>query len=120
MKQDNFIIIKNIKKFIIDIDSIIKLFPNKEKVLRDNIKSNSYELLKLCYEFNNLPIKYYYKERRLLEYKALSIISILDFFLEESYYLGYISESNTKMMSKELLIIYRKIKGLIKSEESNY
>ena len=120
MKQDNFIIIKSIKKLIIDLDSIVKLFPNKEKILRDNIKKVSYEMLGLCYEFNALPIKYFYKERRILEYKVLSLISILDFYLEESYILGYISETNTKKKSKELLNIYSKMKGLIKTEESNY
>ena len=120
MKQDNFIIIKSIKKLIIDLDSILKVFPNKEKVLRDNIKKTSYEILELCYEFNGLPIKSFYKERKILEYKVLSKISILYFYLEESYVLGYISESNTKRKSKELLSIYSKMKGLIKTEEGNY
>lgn len=120
MKQDNFIIIKNIKRLIIDIDSIISLFPNKEKVLRDNIKKTAYEILKLCYESNALPLKFFYKERLILEYKVLSLISILDFYLEESYILGYVSENNTKRKSKELLNIYNKVKGLMKTEESSY
>ena len=120
MNQDNFYIVKNIKLFIIDLDSILKTFPKNEKVLRDNIKKTSYDFLSLCYEFNVLPIKHFSKERRLLEYKSLSILSILNFYLEESYRLGYISESNLKKKIRELTNIYNRLKGLIKNEESNY
>ena len=120
MKQDNFLIIKNIKNVIINIDYIITLFPNREKVLRDNIKKTLYNLLEYCYEFNALPVKLYFKERNILEYKCLSKLSLLDFYIEEAYIQGYISENNTKKITKELISIYNKIKELIKNEESNY
>jgi len=119
MNQDNFYVVKNTKLFIIDLDIILKTFPKNEKVLRDNIKKYSYDILSFCYEFNTLPIKYFVKERRLLEYKTLSLISMLNFYLEEAYRLGYISENNLKKKTRELTNIYTRLKELIKNEESN-
>ena len=93
MNSDKLKIIINIKKFIIDLDDILVRFPNREKILKDKIKSISYDILELVYRANYLEVEVYNKERIEIQSNILAKISFLDFLFEESYHKGYITES---------------------------
>ena len=113
MKNDDFKVIVLTKKFILSLKSIVELFPNKERVLRDKLYSTSYDLLENIYYINNLKD---YKKRIKLEYKVLSKISFIDFLIEQAYYNKYISEKKCLSLSKSLTLIYIKVQGWIKSD----
>lgn len=90
MKNDKLKIIILAKEFLFDIDSILCRFPNKEKVMRDKIKSLIYEIIELIYESNYLNLNTYEERRVILQSRILSKISVIDLLLEESYRKGYI------------------------------
>ncbi len=79
MNQSEFRIVTNMKKFILSLDSLIDNFPKKEKVLKDKIKSVSYDILELIFLAN-------LKEEKLeIQKEILNKISMLDFYLETSF-----------------------------------
>ncbi len=100
MKQakEKFLIIENIKKFIIDIEKLVVTFPKKDFISRKLLYEDSLCLLELVYEANyetDLEIKKRY------QIKALAKINKIDFYLERAYKLRYISESQcTKNCNK--------------------
>ena len=44
---NNFLLLNNITKVNLYVEKLLSNFPNKERVLNDNIKSTMYELVKL-------------------------------------------------------------------------
>ena len=45
--NSEFRIVKNMKQFILSLDSFLINYPKNEKILKDKIKSTSYEILEL-------------------------------------------------------------------------
>ena len=43
--NSNFLIIKNMKLFIHSLDDMIKVIPNRDKVLKDRLYNTSYDIL---------------------------------------------------------------------------
>lgn len=119
MKNDKLKIIILAKEFLFDIDSILCRFPNKEKVVRDKIKSLIYEIIELIYESNYLNLNTYEERRVMLQSRILSKISVIDLLLEESYRKGYITENIFKCKSRELSLLTTKVKGWISYEKNN-
>lgn len=119
MKENRFKIIILAKSFLFEIDSILCRFPNKEKVLKDKLKTLMYEIIELIYQSNYMPLEKFNKNRILDQTKILSKISMVDLLLEESYKKGYISESIFHEKTTLLLDLYSKVKGWIKYEKSN-
>lgn len=117
MKEEKFKLILLSKELVLSIDNILCRFPNKEKVLKDRIKSTLYDIIELIYNANYLPLKF--DERIIIQTRILSKISLIDFLLEESYRKGYLPEmvfhENTKILT-ELNI---KIKGWISYGKNN-
>ena len=118
MKND-FQIINLTRKFILNLNNIVKNFPNKEKLLKDKIYETSFNLLETMYHINYLSKKDYLEERIHLEYNLLYKISMIDFYFEIAYLNKYISEKKCINLNKQLTIIFNKIQGWIKSEKSN-
>ena len=115
--KEKFKIIVTAKKLILEIDKLLETFPKKERVLRDKLKENSYDILEYVYEANNLSINKYLDNRILLQRKILTKISMLDFFMEESYKRKYISEDICLKNSKIIKDLSNMINGWIKYEE---
>ena len=119
MNSDKLKIIINIKKFIIDLDDILVRFPNREKILKDKIKSISYDILELVYRANYLEVEVYNKERIEIQSNILAKISFLDFLFEESYHKGYITENIFNKKIEELANINNNVKKWIMYGKSN-
>ena len=79
-------IITLMKDFTLSLDNILINYPKKERILTDNIKKTSFEIVELLYLAN---ISY---EKEQYQRKALGKLSMLDFYFECSYKKHYISE----------------------------
>ena len=110
--NNEFRTIKNMKLFILSLDSFLVNYPKKEKVLKDKIKSTSYEILELIFLANLKP------EKLTEQQQILAKISMLDFYLEESYKKQYISEKLCKHKGKELSMITKMLYGWVKNGSS--
>ena len=109
--MNDFMIIKNIKLFIYNLDNIVINIPNKDRILKDRLYNTSYDILYLVYRCNyNLnDKKEYYKD-------ILSNISMLDFYLERCLKNKYINNKVCEKLSKDLLKITKMIYGWIRNE----
>lgn len=100
--NDKFLIIKYLKKFIINIEAIIMTFPKKDIISRNMIYNDLLEVLELIIMANyeaNKDVKHNY------QIKAIAKINKIDFYLERAYKLKYISEKQVINKSTELLKI---------------
>ena len=92
MKQfsnEKFLIIKNIKKFILELETLLITFPKKDMFTKDRVYNDALELIQYVTIANyekRIDVKTTYK------IKALAKINKLDFYLERAYKLKYISE----------------------------
>lgn len=82
MKQERFKVVNFIREFILLVDAKMDNFPKKEIELKNRIRMNSYDILELCYEANNVEDKEKKKELIIL---MLSKIKVIDFLLNLSY-----------------------------------
>ena len=82
MKDEKFKVIDFVRKFIIQIDKELDNFPKKDIEIKNKIRSNSYEILELCYEANTTKNKD--RKINLLE-KCIAKIKVIDFLLNLSY-----------------------------------
>ncbi len=109
--MNDFMIIKNIKLFIYNLDNIVINIPNKDRILKDRLYNTSYDILYLVYRcnYNSNDKKEYYKD-------ILSNISMLDFYLERSLKNKYINNKVCEKLSNDLLKITKMIYGWIRNE----
>lgn len=111
--NNDFIIVRNMKKFISDLNNIIINYPRSEIVIKNRLLNDSLDILELIYYANytnNL------EKKNDLRKKILSKISMLDYYLERSYENKYISERILIKKTKELNKIIKLIYGWIKSD----
>lgn len=110
--MNEFLIVKNMKQFIMSLDNIIINYPRKENVIKDRLLNDSLDILYSIYEAN------YSKNRKNIQIKILSKISMLDFYLERSLKNKYISEKECLKKSNQLLTITKMVHGWIKSDKN--
>lgn len=84
--HNDFLIVKNMKNFIMSLDNIVINYPRKENVIKDRLYNDSLDILYLIYLANNS------KDRKNIQIKILSKISMLDFYFERSLKNKYLSE----------------------------
>ncbi len=113
--SEKFLIVKNLKKFILDLEVMLVNFPKKEFLTKDMIYKDALEVLELVYIANTLDDL---KERKQLQIRILAKISMLDFYLERAYKKKYINEKQCLAKSSELEVIDKMIYKWIKSEGS--
>lgn len=105
-RNEKFLIIKNIKSFIIGLEKLLTTFPKKDVFTRNMVYNDALELLELVAKAN-------YENR--LDYKktfqieALAKINRMDFYIERAYKLKYISEKQCIAKLNELLKINKMI-----------
>ncbi len=104
--NEKFLIVRNIKSFIMSLEGILLTFPKKDFISRTLIYNDSLELLELIvkanYE-NNLELKHNY------QIAAMAKINKVDFYLERAYKLKYISERQLTNKLNALLKINKMI-----------
>ena len=106
--MNDFMIVKNIKLFIYNLDNIVVNIPNRDKLIKDRLYNTSYDVLYLVYRCN------YNNNNKEEDYKdMLSKISMLDFYLERCLKNKYISSKSCEKLSKDLLKITKMIYGWI-------
>lgn len=108
--KDKLLIITNIKKTILYIDSIIINYPKTDKILRDNINKTLYELLYLCYKANITQEKQYKQE-------LIIKIKVIDFYLKISLDKKYISYKKYIQVTNYLINIIKMIYGWINEKK---
>lgn len=82
MKEVKFKVIELIRDMIITIDKQMDNFPKKEIELKNRIRTNTYDVLKIAYEANILEDVDLKKK---LICKIIAKIKIVDFLLNLSY-----------------------------------
>lgn len=109
---DNLEIVKSIKKTILYLDKVLENFPNKEKILKDNIEKTNYEILELVYFINEID------DRKLYQKQVIAKIKMLDFYFRTSVEKGFISYKKFEKIGNYLIEIIKQIRSWIKSEEN--
>jgi len=112
VNNDKFNVINKTKKFIEFIDSVVINYPRREYVLKDKMITTSYDLLEFIY-LGNVS-----EDKIDIQKKILSKISMLDFYLEQSYNKECISLKKMQNGSRQLNEIRKMVYGWIKENAS--
>ncbi len=104
--NEKFLIIKNIKSFILGLEKIIITFPKKDIITRNMIYKDALYLLEIVEKANYDNRSEY---RKSFQIEALAKINLLDFYLERAYKFKYINEKQLLNKSNELLKINKMI-----------
>ena len=105
--NDRFNIAIKVKKFIFMVDDLVINYPKKDYVLKDRLKNSCYYLLEYIYRANYSKDKYSY------QMDILTNISMIDFYLEESYHKQIISERKLLNYTNFLKEITKMVYGWI-------
>ena len=111
--SEKFLIVKQIKKFILDIEKLLINFPNKDYISKDLFYSEALSLLELVYTANEVSN---INDKKDIQIQVLSKLNMLDFYLERAYKKKYISEKQCLSKSNELAGISKMVYGWIKND----
>lgn len=114
MKVEKFKIIQFIRDLLLMIDKEMDNFPKKDIELKSRIRTNSFDILELAYEANNVPDKEY--KKKLLQ-KMIAKIKIIDFLLNLSFDKKIITEKRYYKFGNKMDDIVKYTMGWIKSLE---
>ena len=112
MKEEKLQVINYIRNLIIVIDKELSNFPKKDIEIKNRIRSNSYDLLELCYEANITSSAE--NKKRLLE-KVIAKIKILDFLFNLCYDKMIINNKKYIKLGNRMEDIIKYANGWIKS-----
>ena len=113
MNNNKFLIVKNIKSFIISLEGILVTIPKKDYLSRELIYQEALILLDNVIKANYESNKEKKKDYQII---ALAKVNLLDFFLERAYKLKYISEKQLNKKSNELVKINKMLYAWCKNE----
>ena len=113
LNNDKFLIIKNIKNYIIGLESLLVTFPKKDMFTKDRVYNDALELIEYV-TIANYEKRIYVKTT--YKIKAVAKINKLDFYLERAYKLKYISERQLTIKANELAKINKMIYAWCKNE----
>ena len=114
--NNDFLIVKNMKIFINDINSIVINYPRYEIVIKNRIQDTSLDILEYIYYANYIKDM---DKKNDIRKKILSKISMLDYYLEYSFKKKYISEKLLYKKSNQLDILTKLVYGWIKSDNKS-
>lgn len=112
--NDNFIISKKTKKFILDLYNLIENIPRKDFFIKEKINLTTFDLLENIYLANSDLDDF---ETHYLN--IIKNISILDFLLEILYRKKYISLKQLEKEGYLLTEITKMVKDWKKNKEGN-
>ncbi len=104
--NEKFLILKNIKSFIVDMEKLLPTFPKKDYISRSLIYKDALDLLELVAMANYETL---IDKKHNYQIAALAKINRIDFYLERAYKLKYISERQCIGKSNQLLKISKMI-----------
>lgn len=111
MKVEKFKIIQFIRELLLIIDKEMDNFPKKDIELKNRIRQNSFDILELAYEANNVADKEYKKS---LLQKMIAKIKIIDFLMNLSYDKKLITEKKYYKIGNKMDEIIKYTIGWIK------
>lgn len=113
LKNERFLIMKNVKNFILGLENLLVTFPKKDTFSKDRVYNEALELIEYITLAN-------YEKRKDMkttyQIMALGKINKLDFYLERAYKLKYISERQLTTKANELAKINKIIYAWCKNE----
>ena len=118
--SEKFLIVKQIKKFILELEKLLINVPNKDYISKDLFYSEALSLLELVYIANEVDDL---KRKKDFQIEIISKLNMLDFYLERAYKKKYINEKQCLAKSNELEVIsrmvYKWIKNSLTENKSN-
>ncbi len=119
-RTEKFLIIKNMKKFILGLETMLTNFPRKDFLNKDMIYKDALRVLELVYIANEVDDL---KRKKDFQIEIISKLNMLDFYLERAYKKKYINEKQCLAKSNELEVIsrmvYKWIKNSLTENKSN-
>lgn len=112
--NERFLIVKNIKNFILGLEKLLVTFPKRDMLTRNMVYNDVLELLELVVKANyesRVDIKKNY------QIEALAKINRIDFYMERAYKLHYISEKQCLNKTGDLLKINKMVYNWCKNEK---
>ncbi len=108
MKIEKFRVIEFTRNFILAIDKELDNFPKKDIEIKNRLRQNSYDLLEMEYEANEVKdIEY----KRSMLYKIKAKIKVIDFLLNLSYDKKLITEKKYNKLGLTMEDIIKYITG---------
>lgn len=115
MKEEKFKTIQFIRELVIYVDSQLENFPKKDIEIKNQIKLESYEMLKLAYTANTTSDMEYRK--RALE-EIIVRVKLLDFFYNLAYDKQIINQKRYLKVGVKLDDIIKYTTGWLKSTQN--
>ena len=112
MREEKFKVIQFIRELIISIDKLMDNFPKKDIELKNRIRANTYDILEISYEANNIID---IEEKRKLIFKIISKVKVIDFLLNMSFEKQLITEKKYYKLSQKLDDIAKYSNGWLKT-----
>lgn len=112
--EDKFKLVSNIKKFILDSETLLQNVPRYDFYNRDRFRNDITEILYTVYLANNIND---IDKRKVYQIEICAKLSMVDFYLERAYIFKYISEKQLYNYTKRLEELIKMTKGWMKSNE---
>lgn len=112
MKIEKFKIIQFIRELLLLIDKEMDNFPKKDIELKSRIRANSFDILELAYEANNIAEK---ECKKNILQKIIAKIKVIDFLLNLSYDKKIITEKKYYKFGNKMDDIIKYTIGWIKT-----
>ena len=110
MKEEKFKILQFIREFIVRVDKELENFPKKDIEIKSQIRTESYELLRIMYKAN--LTKDNIKKVDLLE-DVIARVKVIDFLINLSYDKELIPTKKYYKLSEKLDDIVKYTAGLL-------
>lgn len=114
--NNDFLIVKNMKIFINDLNNIIINYPRCKIIIKNRIQETSLDILEYIYYANYIKD---INKKNDIRKQILSKISMLDYYLEYSFKKKYISEKWLYKKINQLDVLTKLIYGWLKSDNKN-
>lgn len=112
--NNNFNLLNKMKKTNLYIESLIKNFPKKEFVLKNNLEKSMFKTIELIFTYN-LQSTFRLKEKYLKD--LIVELSMLNYYTELCYERKFISKHQRDVVGRYLIEIRKMVFGVIQNEK---
>lgn len=111
----NFNILNKMKKTNLYIENLIKNFPKKEVILKNNLEQSMFKAIELIFTYN-IQTTFRIKEKYIKDF--IIEISMLNYYIEFSYERKFISKHQRDVVGRYLIEIRKMIYGVIQNDKT--
>ena len=112
----NFNILNKTKKIHEYINKLIVNFPKKEYILKNNIETSMYEMIRSIFSCN-IQDSFRIREKYLKDF--LIELSMLNYYMEISYQKKYISKRQSDVVGRAFIELRKMLYGVIRNESDS-